>query len=352
MVQVVAALIWDNDRFLACQRPAHKARGLMWEFVGGKVEPGESREKALCRECREELDIEITVKNVYFEVDHVYPDISIHLSIFNAQIQNGTPKLLEHADLRWILPEEIAQYTFCPADTEILEKICDDTKRLFELRHKLSKIADPKYKQFHASLMPTFAQERILGVRMPALRKIANDLKQDCAWFLSCMPTRYYEELNLYGLFINQCKDFDRTVFFLEQFLPFVDNWATCDLITPEAFRDHPQMACQQALIWLRSAHPYTVRFAIGVLMRFGMQPEAFCQYADLVCELNSDHYYVKMMIAWYFATALSSNFEHAVSYLEQNKLPLWIHNKTIQKGIESYRITQEQKAYLRKLRR
>ncbi len=123
MTEVVAALIWDGNRFLACQRPAHKARGLLWEFVGGKVEPGETREAALIRECREELDVTIAVQDVFFEVDHVYPDLTIHLTLFHATIAEGTPKKLEHNDIRWITVDEIDQYAFCPADEEILERI-------------------------------------------------------------------------------------------------------------------------------------------------------------------------------------------------------------------------------------
>ena len=123
MTEVVAALIWDGNRFLACQRPAHKARGMLWEFVGGKVEPGETREAALIRECREELDVTIAVQDVFFEVDHVYPDLTIHLTLFHATIAEGTPKKLEHNDIRWITVDEIDQYAFCPADEEILERI-------------------------------------------------------------------------------------------------------------------------------------------------------------------------------------------------------------------------------------
>ena len=123
MTQVVAALIWDADRFLICQRPAHKARGLLWEFVGGKVEPGETKQQALIRECREELDITLSVGDVFMEVDHTYPDISVHLTLLHAAIASGTPKLLEHHDMKWILPSEIEQYDFCPADEEILKAI-------------------------------------------------------------------------------------------------------------------------------------------------------------------------------------------------------------------------------------
>ena len=123
MTEVVAALIWDGERFMICQRPAHKARALLWEFVGGKVEPGETKEQALIRECREELDITLNVGNVFTDVTHEYPDITVHLTLFNATITSGTPKLLEHNDLQWITPAEIPQYTFCPADEAILEKI-------------------------------------------------------------------------------------------------------------------------------------------------------------------------------------------------------------------------------------
>ena len=123
MTEVVAALIWDKNRFLACQRPAHKARGLLWEFVGGKVEPGETREQALIRECHEELALTVALQDVFMEVDHVYPDLTVHLTLFNASITEGIPQKIEHNDLRWITVEEIDQYPFCPADEEILRRL-------------------------------------------------------------------------------------------------------------------------------------------------------------------------------------------------------------------------------------
>ena len=123
MTEVVAALIWDENRFLACQRPAHKARGLLWEFVGGKVEPGETKEQALIRECQEELAVTVAVQDVFMEVDHVYPDLTVHLTLFNASITEGIPQKIEHNDLRWITVEEIDQYPFCPADEEILRRL-------------------------------------------------------------------------------------------------------------------------------------------------------------------------------------------------------------------------------------
>lgn len=124
--EVVAALIWDNDKFMICQRPAHKARGLLWEFVGGKVEPGETKEQALIRECREELDVLISVGDLFMDVIHNYPDLLVHLTLLNATIAEGTPKLLEHNDIRWITVDEISEYEFCPADEEILKRLIDE----------------------------------------------------------------------------------------------------------------------------------------------------------------------------------------------------------------------------------
>lgn len=123
MTEVVAALIWDKNRFMICQRPAHKARGSLWEFVGGKVEPGESKEEALIRECREELGVTVDVGEIFMEVTHQYPDITVHLTLFSASIREGVPQKLEHQDIRWITAEEIGKFSFCPADTEILEKL-------------------------------------------------------------------------------------------------------------------------------------------------------------------------------------------------------------------------------------
>ena len=125
MTEVVAALIWRGDSFMICQRPAHKARGLLWEFVGGKVEPGETREQALIRECREEIGVTLSVGDIFMEVVHEYPDITVHLTLFHAVIAEGEPQMLEHNDIRWITPGEIPEYDFCPADTEILARICE-----------------------------------------------------------------------------------------------------------------------------------------------------------------------------------------------------------------------------------
>ena len=126
MIEVVAALIWDNDKFMICQRPAHKARGLLWEFVGGKVEPGETKEQALIRECREELAVTLSVGDIFMDVVHEYPDLTVHLTLFNAKIAEGEPQKLEHNDIQWITPSEISNFEFCPADDEILHRIKEE----------------------------------------------------------------------------------------------------------------------------------------------------------------------------------------------------------------------------------
>ena len=125
ITEVVAALIWDGDKFLACQRPAHKTRGLLWEFVGGKVEPGETKEQALIRECREELAVELKVSDVFMQVLHEYPDMTVNLTLFHAEIASGVPQMIEHNDIRWLHPKEIPQYDFCPADKDILKRIME-----------------------------------------------------------------------------------------------------------------------------------------------------------------------------------------------------------------------------------
>lgn len=130
MTEVAAALIWDKDKFMICQRPAHKGNALLWEFVGGKAEPGETLEQTLIRECKEELDVTVSVGEKFIETEHQYPDIKVHLTVFNAKIESGEPKLLEHNDLKWITPREIEQYSFCPADRVILDKIVETNQNL------------------------------------------------------------------------------------------------------------------------------------------------------------------------------------------------------------------------------
>nr|WP_157196138.1 DNA alkylation repair protein [Pseudoflavonifractor capillosus] len=221
------------------------------------------------------------------------------------------------------------------------------------IQEKLFALQDLNYRQFQAKLMPTVDPEQIIGVRMPALRKLAKELKgtAEAEAFLAALPHRYYDENNLHGLLLCARSGYEETVAGLEIFLPHVDNWATCDLLSPRAFRSHPPQLPGQLRRWLDSGDTYTVRFGLEMLMSFYLDECFRPEYLDWAAEVKSEEYYVRMMVAWYFATALAKQYDAALPYLTSRRLEQWTHNKTIQKAVESYRITPEQKDALRALR-
>ncbi len=218
------------------------------------------------------------------------------------------------------------------------------TKTLFSMQ-------DLKYRDFHSKLMPTVDKEKIIGVRVPRLRKFAKSIYStpEAEAFLENLPHKYYEENNLHAFLIELNTDYDKTISQLEKFLPYIDNWATCDMLTPKAFKNN--LPSQKAIEWMNSNEPYIVRFGIEMLMKFYLDEKFSPEHLSLVASVKSEHYYVKMMISWYFATALAKQYEEAVVILENKKLPVWEHNKTIQKAVESYRISDEQKSYLKTLK-
>lgn len=219
---------------------------------------------------------------------------------------------------------------------------------------RLRALADPGYKAFQAALMPTVDPDRVLGVRMPALRALARQLRDsdEAGAFLDRLPHTFYEENNLHGLLLCAEPDYGKTVAGLERFLPFVDNWATCDLLSPRAFSPRPGELADQARRWMAAPHPYTVRFGVGVLLRWYLDDPWFAPaHLEWVAAVCCEEYYVNMMAAWYFATALAKQYPAALPWLEQRRLPRWVHNKTIQKAVESYRVSPEHKQTLRALR-
>ena len=223
------------------------------------------------------------------------------------------------------------------------------------VRARLFEMQDLGYKEFHCKLMPTVPPEVVIGVRTPEIRKLARELSktpEEAEEYLQSLPHQYYEENNLHGAILSLLRDYGQTVEALEAFLPYVDNWATCDLINPRAFQKHPGQLPEQARCWMASEHVYTVRFGIGVLLGFYLDEAFRPEYLEWVAQVRGGEYYVDMMAAWYFATALAKQYDAALPWLEQGKLGDWVHNKTIQKAIESRRITEEQKAYLRTLKR
>lgn len=222
------------------------------------------------------------------------------------------------------------------------------------IRSELISLSDEKYRGFSSALMPNVDKERVIGIRIPRLRAYAKQIckEKDICEFMSDLPHAYFEENNLHAFLIEQIKDYGECVRALDIFLPYVDNWATCDSMRPKIFKAHKSELICDIRRWMRSEHPYTVRFGIGMLMIHFLGENFKTEYADEVASVRSDEYYVNMMIAWYFATALSTNWDDVIAYVEGGRLSQWINNKTIQKACESYRINAEQKAYLKTQKR
>lgn len=222
-----------------------------------------------------------------------------------------------------------------------------------QVREQLFIMADEGHRAFHSKLIPNIDPALIIGVRMPQLRAYAKQFGKtpEARSFLSVLPHTYYEENNLHALLIEQLQAYDQLIAALDAFLPWVDNWATCDLLRPKVLKQHRSGLREQIRLWLASEHPYTVRFALEMLMVHFLE-EDFCpEYLSWAAELDREEYYVRMMVAWYFATALAKQYDAALPFLQERRLARWTHNKTIQKAVESYRITEDQKNYLRTLR-
>lgn len=220
------------------------------------------------------------------------------------------------------------------------------TERLFELR-------DEEYADFTAKLIPNVPKESILGVRTPALRELAKKVSgtPEAAAFLKELPHRYFEENQLHGFIISFLKDFDDCLKAVDAFLPYVDNWATCDQTSPKVFRKNKDKLIAAVDGWLSSDKTYTVRFGIGVLLEHFLDEDFKSEYAEKVAAVKSEEYYVKMMQAWYFATALAKQYESVLPFIKERLLERWTHNKAIQKAVESRRLTEKQKEYLKTLK-
>lgn len=223
-----------------------------------------------------------------------------------------------------------------------------------EIQRELFRHQDPQYRDYQIGLFPTLEAQTIIGVRTPALRTLAKALYREraAADFLSDLPHRYFDENQLHAFLICEMKDFDGCMEALNQFLPYVNNWATCDQMSPKVLKKQKAALLAQIKIWLASPLPYTVRFAVGMLMEHFLDADFSPEYPWLVCAIRSEEYYVNMMIAWYFATALTKQYAAILPFLEEKRLAYRTHNKAIQKALESYRISVEQKQYLRMLKR
>ncbi len=222
----------------------------------------------------------------------------------------------------------------------------DITELLFELR-------DTEYKNFHSKLIPNVSPDSIIGIRVPLLRKLSKEIfgTDESNAFLRRLPHTYYEENNLHAFLIEQIKDFDECINEVERFLPFIDNWATCDSLRPKCFKNNREALLPHIENYLTSSHTYTVRFGTEMLMCLFLDEYFDIAFPKRISEISSDEYYVNMMIAWYFATALSKQYETVIPFLEERRLSPWVHNKTIGKCTESFRIPDKHKEYLKSLR-
>lgn len=217
----------------------------------------------------------------------------------------------------------------------------------------LFQLQDKGYRDFHSKLIPTIPVETIIGVRIPAIRKLAKEYGKDpeCVEFLKQLPHTYYDENILHALLVAEIKDYEVCVKEVERFLPYVDNWAVCDIFSPKVFRKNKDKLIDKIREWIASGHPYTCRFGMEMLMTHFLDEDFRVEYLEIPAAVHSEEYYVNMMIAWFYATALAKQWDAAVGYIEKKCLDPWTHNKIIQKARESYRITREQKEYLKTLK-
>ncbi|MCR5409919.1 MAG: DNA alkylation repair protein [Lachnospiraceae bacterium] len=222
-----------------------------------------------------------------------------------------------------------------------------------ELHRELKNRQDLKYRDMQVKIIPNIDPGSVIGVRTPELRAMAKDILRsgDYKSFLKDLPHKYFEENQLHAFIISGIKDADECMGELERFLPYVDNWATCDQMSPKVFKKHKEMLLEPIKKWLSSDKTYTVRFGVGMLMEHFLDDDFDPKYPEMVADIRSEEYYVRMMQAWYFATALAKQYERVLPYIEEKRLDVWTHNKAIQKSVESYRISDEQKQYLRTLR-
>lgn len=222
-----------------------------------------------------------------------------------------------------------------------------------DIREDLFANQDVKYRDFQSKLTPTIEANTAIGVRTPVLRKLAKaySKRQDVDDFLADLPHKYFDENQLHAFILSEIKDFDECIGKLERFLPFVDNWATCDQMSPKCFKKNHEKLLPYLNKWIKSDDTYTVRFAIVTFMSHFLDDDFDAGYLKLVSDIKSDEYYINMAIAWYFATALAKQYDKTIPYIENKTLDVWTHNKAIQKSIESYRVTAEHKEYLKSLK-
>ena len=222
-----------------------------------------------------------------------------------------------------------------------------------DIAQELFNLQDNNYQELQSKIIPNISKEKVIGVRIPEIRKLAKKINDiDKKEFLETLPHTYYDENILHSVLLSEIKDYDELIKEINNFLPCIDNWAVCDTLLPRALKKHKQELIKEIIKWSKSKKTYTIRFGIGMLMRHFLDDDFKKEYLEIPASIKSNEYYVKMMISWFYATSLAKKWDETIVYLENSKLDLWVHNKTIQKAKESFRITNEQKEYLNSLKR
>ena len=222
-----------------------------------------------------------------------------------------------------------------------------------KIQEELFKLQDISYKEFHSKLIPTIDKNTIIGIRIPLLRSYAMKIKytKEADDFLNTLPHAYYDENVLHALLLSEMTDYEMFIKHIQVFLPYIDNWAVCDVLKPKSIKKHKQIFIDEIKNWILSKDTYTIRFGVVMLMTYYLDEDYQKEYLTYPLQVKSDEYYVNMAISWFYATALAKHYDEVVKILKDKKLSVWVHNKTIQKAIESYRITKEQKEELKKLK-
>lgn len=232
-------------------------------------------------------------------------------------------------------------------------KMHHDSDNTYDITKKIINEQDKEYRDFSSKLIVNISKDEIIGVRTPVLRKIAKDIHstKQADEFLSSLPHSYLEENHLHAFLIEYEKDFDKAIKLTTEFLPYINNWATCDSFRPKVFKKHTDRLFEYIKLFLKSEHTYTIRYGIGLLLSFYLDEEFSTSHLAMVADINSDEYYINMMRAWYFATAIAKQRNYTLPYIENKLLDVWTHNKTISKACESFRVDDNTKTYLKTLK-
>ena len=353
----------DGTFLLTKRHPEKDLYPGFWEATcGGSAVKGEDPITSARRELLEETGIKA---DDFYLVEHSFSDRShsmyySFLTIVDCDKDSIVLQENETVDYRWVDNKGLLEHIDSDLSIKTREErfsCYTDAFRVSDLNGEIRTVLfssqDLDYRKLQKKTIPNLDIEAIIGVRTPILRNLAKQFAKadDIDKFLNDVPHRFFDEDQLHAFIISGMKDYDKCVCELNKFLPYVNNWATCDQMSPKIFGKHHKELTGEIKKWLKSDKTYTIRFGIGMLMEHFLKEDFNIKYAETVAKIRSDEYYINMMIAWYFATALAFQYDSILPFIENNKLDKWTHNKTIQKAIESYRITDDQKTYLRSLK-